>query len=440
MIDKNKGREVNKRLGLALSGGGYRAAAFHLGTLRKLHEMNLLEKVDVISTISGGSIAGVYYALHKDNFDGFAGEFKKALRRSVLRRICCSPRFILTALGLILFLVAGSWALCWLDIASGWIVGFVFLCLLAIIVLQFRFINLTKMKIAAYQKIFFGDKQLKDLPDVPMMAINATNLETGTLWTYSKNKMGDSSYSFPKDGSKSIAFKGGDFPLAVAVASSTAVPVPFNPVKVSKRFFANPDDFERIDPSLIDGGLYDNQGIHKITQPNSSYHCDIIICSDASQPYEYKFTGKNSVGVLYRATDVMMRKIKSLQFIRDVYDSDREIAYFSLDWQYERSVLEFVKSEVNNKFGSALLSNHGVNLREHKTDSGFDFQKIAAVVKQKIGFNGIVSSGLSQNEIEVLSRIKTNLTALSDQQITLLSRHAAVLTELHVKLYCPSLM
>lgn len=35
-----------KRIGLALSGGGYRAAAYHLGTLRALHKMDLLEKVE----------------------------------------------------------------------------------------------------------------------------------------------------------------------------------------------------------------------------------------------------------------------------------------------------------------------------------------------------------------------------------------------------------
>ncbi|MBP6024521.1 patatin-like phospholipase family protein, partial [Ferruginibacter sp.] len=49
------------RLGLALSGGGYRATAFHLGTLNKLHEMEILQQADVISTISGGSITGAYY-------------------------------------------------------------------------------------------------------------------------------------------------------------------------------------------------------------------------------------------------------------------------------------------------------------------------------------------------------------------------------------------
>lgn len=44
-----------KRIGLALSGGGFRAAAFHLGVFRKLKELGLLWKIDVLSCVSGGS-------------------------------------------------------------------------------------------------------------------------------------------------------------------------------------------------------------------------------------------------------------------------------------------------------------------------------------------------------------------------------------------------
>src|SRR5262245_65762428 len=53
--------EINgaqKRIGLALSGGGFRSAAFHLGVMRKLQELHLLDKLDLISCVSGGSIAG----------------------------------------------------------------------------------------------------------------------------------------------------------------------------------------------------------------------------------------------------------------------------------------------------------------------------------------------------------------------------------------------
>ena len=40
-----------KRVGLALSGGGFRAAAFHLGVFRKLHQLGLLWKLDLLTRV-----------------------------------------------------------------------------------------------------------------------------------------------------------------------------------------------------------------------------------------------------------------------------------------------------------------------------------------------------------------------------------------------------
>ena len=54
-------------IALTFSGGGYRAAAFHLGTLSMLHHVKtetgtLLEHVEVLSTVSGGTLTGLRYA------------------------------------------------------------------------------------------------------------------------------------------------------------------------------------------------------------------------------------------------------------------------------------------------------------------------------------------------------------------------------------------
>ena len=48
--------ESNPRIGLSLSGGGSRAIAFHLGCMRALHDLGVLNKVDVLSTVSGLSL------------------------------------------------------------------------------------------------------------------------------------------------------------------------------------------------------------------------------------------------------------------------------------------------------------------------------------------------------------------------------------------------
>lgn len=50
-------------MGLALAGGGFRASLFHLGVLRRLAELDLLRRIEHLSTVSGGSIVGALYVL-----------------------------------------------------------------------------------------------------------------------------------------------------------------------------------------------------------------------------------------------------------------------------------------------------------------------------------------------------------------------------------------
>ena len=52
---------VMGRVGLALSGGGFRASFFHLGVLAKLAELDVLRHISILSCVSGGSIVGACY-------------------------------------------------------------------------------------------------------------------------------------------------------------------------------------------------------------------------------------------------------------------------------------------------------------------------------------------------------------------------------------------
>ena len=51
------------KIGLALSGGGFRASLYHIGVLAKLAEYDLLRHIEVLSCVSGGSIIGAHYYL-----------------------------------------------------------------------------------------------------------------------------------------------------------------------------------------------------------------------------------------------------------------------------------------------------------------------------------------------------------------------------------------
>ncbi len=65
-------------IALCLSGGGYRAAAFHFGAIDMLRELDLLDKVKMLSTVSGGTIVGAFYALcriENVNYDDYYKQF-----------------------------------------------------------------------------------------------------------------------------------------------------------------------------------------------------------------------------------------------------------------------------------------------------------------------------------------------------------------------------
>lgn len=74
----------SSRIGLALSGGGSRAIAFHLGCLRALHDRGILDKVAVLSGVSGGSVIAALYAYSDEPFEAFARRVEAALSRGMV--------------------------------------------------------------------------------------------------------------------------------------------------------------------------------------------------------------------------------------------------------------------------------------------------------------------------------------------------------------------
>ena len=77
----------NVSIGLAMSGGGARAMAFHLGCMRALHDRRILERIDVISTVSGGSVIGACWVYRGETFEDFDRHVISTLRRGLQRDI-----------------------------------------------------------------------------------------------------------------------------------------------------------------------------------------------------------------------------------------------------------------------------------------------------------------------------------------------------------------
>ena len=427
-----------KKIGLSLSGGGYRATIYHLGTLKKLKELEILDKVDVISTNSGGSITGATYGLHKDNFEAFESVIRQGVKRSVIKGVLVSWQFLLVFattlfwMLTILYLLANGYAWSSFGLLIALVVVFLFF--------QFNLFPISTLNEKMYNTFFFNNKTLNDLRKDVRFAINATNLETGRLFTFSNDTMGDSVYDFPSDDDEPIKFESDNFPIARAVAASTAVPFVFTPIKIDKEFFSNTEDTKRAKPRLVDGGVYDNQGAHKITQTKSAYGSQIVIISDAGNTMPFKNTYRNTLTMLIRTSDVFMNRIKNLQMVQYLYQNHntdkREIAYQSLGWDIEDSIRKFIDGIEDDIILPQVLKHH--NITEDDVTNK-DWETIKNKVKVSINYKAIIANANTKAQLEIARHVKTNLTPLKDEQIEALINHASVLTEIQVKLYCVSL-
>ena len=423
----------NKRIGLSLSGGGYRAAAFHLGTLKKLHELGILEKIDVLSTVSGGSITGAFYCLNKHDFGQFEKSLKEQLKNSITRKLKYIIWISFTVIVIIsttLLFTNFSWILAPMALISMYFIW----------KYQFTLFPVSKYIIRKYDELFFHKLKLKDLPEYPVLAINSTNIETGRLWTFSKNKMGDSSYSFPEDGKPAIGFLNKEFPISKAVAASSCVPFAFTPIPIDKQFFSSKKDADRANPRLVDGGVYDNQGIHKITQKGSSYECDIVITSDAGNLFPFRHNFSNIITLLIRTSDIFMHRTKNVQMIQNLYLNkeiyNKEITYFSLGWNIENCIEGFITNLLNDRIVDSVVE--ALEIPKLMIEAK-ERDQLREYVKERIRYSQILPKLPTRQEIKIARSVETDLHSLSKEQIDCLMKQSMVLTELQLKLYCPSL-
>ena len=236
------GRRDGITLVLAFSGGGSRAAALAYGVLLELRDTHigangdrrLLDEVDAISAVSGGSFTAAYYGLHGDDtFRDFeSGFLRRDLTSDVLHRIL-SPRRWFTPEGRS-------------DAASTLYDGTIF------------------------KGATFADLQRRN---GPLIVINASDLEGGIR------------FAFLQEFFDLLCSDLRSYPLADAVAASSAVPVLFEPVvlqnnsgcaaphlpqpaedspqlqQVVKGLRGYADKQQRHYVHLADGGLTDNLGL-----------------------------------------------------------------------------------------------------------------------------------------------------------------------------------
>jgi len=428
----------NKRFGVGLSGGGYRAAAFHLGTLQKLYELKLLDKVDVLSTISGGSITGAAFCLKKDEFPEFEKLMVGSLSsKNVIAFVLTSWRGILT-ISLILFCVGLSSFLPFTRFAP-WSILPVVILLIGLLKFQFKIFPVSKIIERAYDKFFYNKAKLSELCDTPELAIGSTNLQTSRPFTFSKRKVEDSAYANYRP---PVKFNGADFPVARAVIASSCVPFGFTPVTIDPIFFQDHDAAvaAKVNPQLVDGGVYDNQGVQKLTQTGSSYACDIVLVSDAGNKLPFEKAYNNTFTLLLRTVETFMVRIKNFQMAQNIYQipNKREVAYLSLSWDIAGSVTGFYDNLVGKKIFADVTIAH--ELPDEWVQMPTQFKKeIIDHMNKRCHFDELSKTQQNATDLNIIRNIGTNLTPIKEDKIRKLMKHSAMLTEVQLRLYCPTL-
>ena len=321
------------KVGLALSGGGFRASLYHLGVLAQLAELDVLRNVEVLSCVSGGAIVGAYYYLKvrhllQEKLDKditredyirivheMIDEFLSGVQRNIRTRVAINP--------------LKNFRMFWSTNYSRTVrAGELYERYLYSLVKdghpskKERYLN--DLTVAPLTETAKGPKKDEDFnpkyqnwrrsAKVPILVLNAATLNTGHTWQFTASWMGETPagidtdidgndrlrrmyYSEAPGGHKRVR-------LGYAVGASAAVPGVFEPVTMDKLY---PDRILR----LADGGVCDNQGVDTLLEQD----CKVVLVSDASGQMESQAASSRQIlSVLLRTNDIFQARIRMAEY------------------------------------------------------------------------------------------------------------------------------
>lgn len=300
----NADEERKEGVGLALSGGGFRATLFHIGSLWRLNELGWLERLTEVTSVSGGSITAGHLGFRWKQLtfkpEGGATNFVDEIVRP-LRAFCSRT----------------------IDVGS--IIGG--------LISPLR--HPSAFVASHYRKRLFGNATLQDLPsdgEGPRFTIYATSLQTGAGVRFSRPYMAEYHLGL---------IKSPEVELATAVSASSAFPPPLCPVKLE----LNPNLWEKVEGAdffenrrlrskmlLADGGVYDNLGLERVWD----YYTTVLV-SDAGAPLPIiERSWKIRVSQIFRtkrALSIIAEQTRALRkrwLIKDYINGEMDGAYWGI--------------------------------------------------------------------------------------------------------------
>jgi predicted acylesterase/phospholipase RssA len=321
------------KVGLGLSGGGFRASLFHIGVLAKLAELDVLRRVEVFSCVSGGSIIGAHYYLEvrkllqeraddeigRDDYvrivKKVARDFLEGVQRNVRTRVATNPLKNLK----MIFVPAYSRTTRAGDLYESQIFsrvedggGH-----------KERWLDELEVHplVEGGDGRRYNDKGFSPSSGnwfrenkAPVLILNAATLNTGHTWHFTTSYMGEPpagidsqidgndrfrrmSYADAPEGLRKVR-------LGHAVGASACVQGVFEPLALEGLY---PDRVVR----LVDGGTCDNQGVGGLLEQD----CNVLLISDGSGQMESVNDPSNGLlGVPLRSTTILQARIRQAQY------------------------------------------------------------------------------------------------------------------------------
>lgn len=341
------------KIGLALSGGGFRATVFHLGLLDRLSASNNLEDVSFISTVSGGSLcAGLIYGIN-----GYKWPSSNQYRVSILPEI----RNLITKIDL-------EMGLKWKAVRA-----------------PHRLFKTRANDLSDLLKKHWGiTANLNKLSQKPRWILNATCSETGRNWRFESKRMGDYEFGYVLEPR---------IPISEAMSASAGYPVLIGPLildadrfswiqyKTENETYPYHPVFDKV--HLWDGGIYDNLGIEPLFKVGKGYkkNVDFLIVSDASgtfSPETYR-RGVKALNRLISITTYQVRSLRARAIVQHLSQHGESGAYIQIGNTCEYILKRAGRESEINKLCSSCLAENDVRRTKqfptsikNLTDTEFD--------------------------------------------------------------------
>jgi hypothetical protein len=223
-------------VGVAISGGGLRSANYSAAVMFELQRLGLLDRVDAISSVSGGSLTAAYYCLAADR-DWNPGNLQRKLTHRYAADMWAQ-----------FFLPWNTFALAFTDLDRSDLLA--------------RALKRTLFTVDK-RELTYGDLRA----DRPRLLINATDLQSGRRFVFANETFDDMNTDLAK------------FPIAYAVSASASAPVVLHQVTLR--------DYSTIFKQFrhfVDGGINDNLGVLSLLE---TYKADNDAAEKAGRPLPY---------------------------------------------------------------------------------------------------------------------------------------------------------